>query len=328
MGTNVVFVVILLVVVWFGCCDGEAVEEVKTRYSQDDSGIAAKCPGDVGIEKDPDVIFVENFEESSFDDMRNRWEDVSGVEIMSFSDDLPPGSGGKRSLLMTHVGGKGNGGHLYRRLQPGYDKLYVRFYVKFDPQCGPIHHFFHTGGYNPPTPWPQGGAGERPQGDDRFSTGIEPYGDAWRWDFYSYWMEQKNCPDGKYWGNDFINDKDLKVEKGKWICVELMMKMNDPISESNGEMALWINGKEWSKDGQVISHLGPGFPHGKWVWDSFIPDPASTPFKGFRWRSDEKLKLNYLWVLLYITKAPQGYVSKVWFDHIVVAKRYIGPLSK
>jgi hypothetical protein len=41
----------------------------------------------------------------------------------------------------------------------------------------------------------------------------------------------------------------------------------------------------------------------------------------------EELNLNWLWILLYITKAPQGYRSKVWFDNIVVAREYIGPMN-
>jgi hypothetical protein len=106
-----------------------------------------------------------------------------------------------------------------------------------------------------------------------------------------------------------------------------MMKMNDPVSERNGEQATWIDGKIWSKDGQVINHLGEGYPKGGWIWDSFIPDPSGTPFEGFRWRKAEDLDLNFLWILLYITKAPNGYVSKVWFDHIVVATEYIGPMN-
>jgi hypothetical protein len=228
---------------------------------------------------------------------------------------------------MTHVGGQSTGGHLYRRLMPGYDQLFLRFYVKFDSDCYPIHHFVHMGGYHPATPWPQGGAGTRPNGDDRFSTGVEPFGNKWRWDFYSYWMDMRSSPDGKSWGNDFINDPPLTVGRDRWICVELMMKMNDPVAESNGEQAIWIDGKPWRKDGQLISHLGVGFPRGRWVWDSFLPDPNGTPFEGFRWRSSEELNLNYLWLLLYITDAPAAHVSKVWFDDIVVARQYIGPIS-
>src|SRR2546423_11657917 len=104
-------------------------------------GLAAKYPGDRGIDKDPNVVFVENFEEPSLDTMKKRWETVESAEGMAYTADVPAGSGGKHSLRMTHVGGKGTGPHLYRRLQPGYDKLYARFYVKFDPDCFPIHHF-------------------------------------------------------------------------------------------------------------------------------------------------------------------------------------------
>jgi len=287
-------------------------------------GLASRYKGDEGIEKNPDVIFVENFEDP-LDVVKTRWESVQSPEIMSLATDVRTGSAGEHSLLMTHTGGKGTGGHLYRRLLPGYEQLYVRFYVKFAEDCYPIHHFVHLGGYNPSTSWPQGGAGIRPAGDERFTTGIEPYGRHWRWDFYSYWMGMRSSPDNHSWGHDFINDSELSVGRGKWVCVELMMKMNDPVTEHNGRQALWIDGKPWKKDGQTVSHLGKGFPKGKWVWDSFTPDPDGTPFEGFQWRSDENLKLNFLWLLLYITDAAPGHVSKVWFDDVVVAKRYIGP---
>lgn len=291
------------------------------------AGLSSRYAGDAGIEKDPAVVFAEDFEADDIQGVWSRWESVQNKEIMSLSPEVAAASGGKRSLLMTHVGGQSTGGHLYRRLLPGYDKLHVRFYVKFDPDCYPIHHFVHLGGYNPPTAWPQGGAGTRPKGDERFSTGIEPYGNAWRWDFYSYWMGMRSSPDGGSWGHDFVNDPALAVERGRWICVELMMKMNQPAAASNGEQALWIDGRPWVKDGQVVSHPGPGFPRGKWTWDSFLPDPNGEPFEGFRWRSADELNLNYLWLLLYVTKAPAGHVSRVWFDDLVVAHDYIGPIK-
>lgn len=301
--------------------------EATRALPEGNSGIAERYPGDVGIAKDTRVVFVEDFEAGSVADLNKSWENVTNREILSLSRDIPAGSAGRQSLLMTHVGGKSTGAHLYRRLQPGYGQLHLRFYVKFDPKCAPIHHFVHMGGYNPPTPWPQGGAGERPGGHERFTTGVEPYGNAWRWDFYSYWMEMRSSPGEKFWGNDFINDNKLAAARGKWVCVELMMKTNDPVTERNGEQAIWIDGQLWRKEGQVISHLGKGFPKGKWVWDSFLPDPKGEPFEGFRWKKDENLNLNFLWLLLYMTKAPDGHESKVWFDHIVVAKEYIGPLT-
>ena len=111
-------------------CAGQA-EESQSELRQ---GLASRYKGDKGIEKDPDVIFVENFEDS-LDAVKARWESVQNIDIMSLSADVPEASAGKHSLLMTHVGGKGNGGHLYRRLLPGYEQLYVRFYVKFARDC-------------------------------------------------------------------------------------------------------------------------------------------------------------------------------------------------
>jgi hypothetical protein len=97
-----------------------------------------------------------------------------------------------------------------------------------------------------------------------------------------------------------------------------------------------------------VSHLGKDFPKGKWVYDKFrpgeggdgvrwsdakggpeyfkVPDEG-VPFEGFRWRNSKDLNLNYVWVYLYITDAPKGHVSRVWYDDIVVATEYIGPLA-
>jgi hypothetical protein len=148
-------------------------------------------------------------------------------------------------------------------------------------------------------------------------------------------------PRGQTWGNTFVRDPKLKVERGKWICVELMVKMNE-VGDTNGEMAFWLDGKQ-------VSHLGKGFPKGKWTYDKFTPGeggegirwnhqrsgpdrftvPAGgAPFEGFRWRTAEDLKLNYVWLYLYITQAPEGHVSRVWFDDVVIATDYIGPIKK
>ncbi len=306
-------------------------------------GIAAKYPGDAGLEKDPKVLFVEDFEEPTFAAVKQRWETVSQPETMSLVADSPAGASGKSALLLTHIGGQGTGGHLYRRLKPGQERVYARFYVKFDPNCVPIHHFGTcVGGNNPSTPWPSVKAGQPTEGDKSFWTGIEPFGESWRWDFYTYWHEMRGSPPrGQTWGNSFIRDPEIKVVRGRWTCVEVMVKMND-VGESNGEMALWL-------DGKPVSHLGKGFPKGKWTYDKFLPGQGGDsvrwnhakggpehfntadggePFGGFRWRTSAQLDVNYVWAYVYITKSPAGHVSKVWFDQIVVATEYIGPIQK
>jgi predicted amidohydrolase len=323
--------------------DGDAAsKEARLEETRERDSIAAKYPGDVGIEKDPRVVFAENFERASLDELKKRWETVTQPETMTLEEDVPAGSGGKRSLMMAHIGGKSSGGHLYRRLQPGYDKLYGRFYVKFDPDCAPIHHFgTNLGGNFPATPWPSVRAGTPPAGDKSFWVGVEPFGKSWVWDYYTYWHEMRGSPPrGQTWGNSFVRDSKLKVERGRWNCVELMVKLND-LGDTNGEMAFWL-------DGKPVSHLGKGFPKGKWTYDKFTPDEGGAgvrwnhaksgperftvpdggaPFEGFRWRTAADLKVNYVWLYLYITQSSAGHVSRVWFDDVVIATDYIGPLK-
>ena len=69
------------------------------------------------------------------------------------------------------------------------------------------------------------------------------------------------------------------------------------------------------------------FPGGYWVWDRWYPDPDSTGFEGFRWRSADDLKLNFFWLSYYMTDGKKGEIDKVLFDDVVVSKHYIGPLQ-
>jgi len=119
-----------------------------------------------------------------------------------------------------------------------------------------------------------------------------------------------------------------------------MIQLNDP-NDTNGEQALWI-------DGRLVSHLGKGFPKGLWTYDKFTPGKGGegirwnrekeeperfgvpdggAPFEGFRWRTVTELKVNYVWLYIYTAK-PAGHRIKVWFDDVVVATEYIGPLAK
>ena len=183
------------------------------------SGIAARHPGDRGIANHPKVIFAEDFEEESTETLFKRWDTVGDKPGMSFSTDVPPGSTGKHSLIMERAH-SGPGAQLYRRLKNkeggwGYDRVFARYYVKFDPDCGEIHHFGPClGGNLPATTWPSVKAGQPTDGAKSFWSGIEPFGKGWVWDFYTYWWEMRGSPPrGQTWGNSFIRDRNLKVEK-------------------------------------------------------------------------------------------------------------------
>ncbi len=308
-----------------------------------DGGIAARYPRDAGIEADPAVVFVENFEEGSTARLFIRWDDAAHKDRMSLTTDVPAASSGRGSLLVHKKRGEASDGTgLYRRLLPdrasGYPQLYARMYVKIAAGSDPIHHFgANLGGNHPPTRWPRVDAGKRTRGDASFWTGVEPGGDAWRWDFYTYWMEMRSFQndDGSgsvFTGNAFLREGAAKswaaagpaVRRGEWVCLEMMVKVNDPVGARNGEQAFWIDGKLVRKDGQLVSHLGAGFPRGSWLRDKWSPDPHGLPFEGYRWRSSPDLLVNYLW--LYVYTEEHGYDIPVHFDDVVVATRYIGPL--
>ena len=318
----------------------------KTPLLQQGFGLAEKYPGDVGIENDVAVLFAEDFETGTIDDLAKRWDNVSNQngKVISFATDAPSESTGERCLQMTATRGESSGGHLYTRIANGVDTAFARFYVKFAPDIGYIHHFVHLGGYHPPTPYPQGGAGVRPRGDDRITTGIEPFGDYGRfsppgsWNFYTYWHEMKVSADSKYWGNGLRPIQPAVVPRDRWQCVEIMFKCNSSPDLSDGELALWL-------DGKLQAHFVQSAPRGPWTGMGFkLLEQGGEPFEGFRWRTSNDLNVNFFWLLHYVTERAfnqsEQYAANhpdfkintktatVRFDNIVVAKSYIGPVKK
>jgi hypothetical protein len=166
----------------------------------------------------PAVVFREDFEH--FD--KKNWDDFG--EAPDAVRIVDSGHNGGKCAQITATLGKDTGGHLYKMLEPGLDICHLRFYVRFEKGHGYVHHFVQLVGYNPPTRWPQGGAGERPKGGDRFSTGIEPWGDWGKFEPPGAWNkadgEQALWIDGKEvgrWGKiKWRTDPKLKVN-GVWI---------------------------------------------------------------------------------------------------------------
>jgi hypothetical protein len=282
--------------------------------------LAELYPGDVGIEAHPDVILVERFEDT-IGSVLGRWTDVLNGPAMSLASDVPAGSTGTKSLNIPWVGGGvNNGGHLYKQLATAIDDvLYVRYYIKY-PASGQYQHTgVWMGGFNPSLAWPNPQAGTKPVGNDRFMAAAEQNRGTLTFDHYDYWMNMRQSNDGNYWGNHLLNDPDVQGTS-QWMCVEHMVKLNNPVSASNGEHAIWLNGVK-------ISHLGQGFPNGTWSGGIFTQNPSGTPFEGFRWRSDANLTLNWIWLQNYSPLDPAGFTGTLRFDHVVAAKSRVGCLT-
>jgi hypothetical protein len=285
-------------------------------------GISKGYPHDAGIENDPGVLYAEKFD----DGMKNivsRYTAVYNADGMSLDTDVPDSGTANNSLKMTNTGGKNTGGHLFRNFPAGFDStIYVRYYIKYPSVSkGFIHHQgIWFGGYNPSTEYPNPQAGTCGLGSSRISIANEPVNG--KMGSYLYWGEMQSDPNGNCWGNDMINGSNTSqdITWDKWTCVEIMIKMNNPVSASNGELRMWQNGVE-------TGYWGPGFPKGSMRYGKFTANSNGQPFKGFRWRTDANLKINYVWIEFYDDKSPADVSHYIKFDNLIIASKYIGPIK-
>lgn len=286
--------------------------------------ISSAYPNDVGIEKDKDVLYAENFSDG-MPNVLKRYNDIKNSEGMSLDNkDVPKGSKSGNAIKMTSTGGENDGGHLYKRFPEGFDgTLYIRYYVKYSASSkGYIHHeSVWIGGYNPSTSYPNPRAGTCGLGDQRISIAYEPINEP-KMDTYLYWGDSKSSKGNKCYGNDMVNGSPTAqtLPWDQWMCVELMIKLNNPVTAYNGELKIW-------QDGVEVGHWGPGFPNGYWNADSWFNDANYPPFPGFRWRTDEKLNINYLWIEFYDDTSPAGVSHYIKYANLVMARKYIGPIE-
>jgi hypothetical protein len=298
--------------------------------------LASKYPGDRGIELDPAVVWAESFEEGSVAAVTARYDDWKNASGMALVPDVPPGSSGAASMRMT-AGASVSATDLYKLL-PDRDELFVRWYARYQPG-GPWHHTgVWVGGYSPPSRWPNPQAGLRPNGDDRLSVSVEPVfdvgGAAPRLDFYNYWMTMHSWmaqPSGStaYYGNTLVHQNAFTVDEGRWVCLEVHVRLNpDPATSLGAVLEVW-------KNDLGVQRFHDAGPYGYWVRDKFCPQgangvectsypaPADTVLD-LRFRSSQSLHLNAFWPQNYVTAGTEGSVQ---FDDMVVATQRVGCLK-
>jgi hypothetical protein len=129
---------------------------------------------------------------------------------------------------------------------------------------------------------------------------------------YTYYLDME--PDkkmDKYWGNGFFPPGPGKGSAAgsdrfipplnQWQCWEFMIQANSAPDKADGKQAMWV-------DGKLIGE-----------------------FTNIRWRNDLDLQVNCFWLEHYgydegdPTKEYWKESQSVWFDDVVVARRYIGP---
>lgn len=274
-------------------------------------GLAAKYPGDAGIERDPAVLFAENFESGDL----AKWDQRRGSARVS---DVAP-HGGRWCADMTMTRGQDHGGDTIKWFMPGADRVHARFYVKFSANYQYAHHFVWLSANDSRNKWASfGKAGKKPDGTTYFSTGMEPWF-AWgknpppgEVNLYSYFPDMEIDPKmNLYWGNSFFppgpsrgaaaGAQRVVPPVDRWHCWEFMIEANSAPDKADGRQAMWVDGK------------------------------LAGEFTGLRWRTNPELKINCLWLEHYgydsgdPTKRYWQDSQTVWFDDVVVAREYIGP---
>ncbi len=300
----------LLGLMWAASCFAQALPE-------GNAGIAAKYPGDTGIGANPAVVFADDFESyGSAAQLTSRWTEVyhnariatepgmvfSGSKALEF---LIP----KQSAELSNTAAK--------QLTQEQDVLFFRYYSKFDGQfnvLGSSHngasinaHFYNNGQSTPGIP---------ANGTNKFLVAFENWRDQTSTpnpgllNVYVYHPEQRSewgdhwFPDGliipfggdpkAFFGSQFVARPNVTPELGKWHCYEFMVKANTP-GQRDGRIAFWLDGK------------------------------LTADFPNLRLRDVDTLKIDRFSLEFHI-KSNTASETRKWYDNVVVAKSYIGPM--
>ncbi len=300
--------------------------------------LSARHPGDVGMARDPSVIWYEDFSEGSLAAVLARYDTHRHEAGMALVPDAPAGSPGRYALRLTS-GGSHPATDLYKSFGRGFREFYVRYYVKYIGR-GPWHHSgIWIGGYNPPLAYPYPRAGLRPTGSGWFSIGLEPIPalPGTPMDLYTYWRGMhswKAAPTGKrydYFGNTLLHDPHFRLRSNTWMCYEIHLKLNpNPKSGAGAILEVWRNDR-------LVRRFDDRGPLGYWVRDKFCPVDATgrecTRYRPAhprltlldqRWRTTTALRLNYFWPQNYNTASRD---SSLLLADMVIARGRIGCIA-
>jgi hypothetical protein len=96
-------------------------------------------------------------------------------------------------------------------------------------------------------------------------------------------------------GPDFVQRPDIIPKLDTWYCWEYMVKANTP-GQKDGRIAIWLDGK------------------------------LAADFGNLRLRDVATLKIDRFGLSFHIKSNPNGESAK-WYDNVVAARSYIGPIA-
>jgi hypothetical protein len=287
-------------------------------------GLAARYPGDQGIEADPAVVFTDDFETTPAGVIppgipkagEKKWDNSWGDCLVTADpESVHSGRQGLNLTVVAGPNGPGPGLAVQKYFEDGFDTLFMRYYAKF----GADSEFYHGGGHNGPSIAGRGlgvpsiAPGIRADGGNQFICRLDTYraqGDVpspgdlvmyvyhmdqgGRWGDQFYPSGRVNPPGRELFGEQFVPREDFIPERGRWYCYELMVKANAP-GARDGRVAVWVDGQ-----------LRADFPN-------------------LRLRNVESLKANRIDMTVNTQNRRVRANVTMCYDDVVVATSYVGP---
>jgi hypothetical protein len=280
---------------------------------QGNTGIASRYPNDAGIGSDPNVIFADDFESyTSPSNLTTRWNEAYHLQYLNIETAAANVFAGSKSLGMTVPAINGEVSNTaVKYVNPTLDVLFVRYHAKYDSGFN-VAGSSHNGNCISSK---YSGPGIPANGTNKFLVSYE----AGRWsssepnpgklNVYVYHPEQRDIwgdhfyPNGEVspntslpynFGPDFVSRPNVTPTLGVWHSYELMVKANTP-GLRDGRIAMWY-------DGQLIAD-----------------------FMNLRLRDTTDLKIDKFNIDLHVNGSTTA-VTKKWYDNVVAARSYIGPV--
>lgn len=269
-------------------------------------GLAARYPGDKGIQDDADVIFAADFEPAAWDEAWSHVAERKALDIVASDPKrkFEPLFGNALQVRIAE-GSTGALNMLYKfQKETGQEpeETYFRYYLRL----GDDWNQTLEGGKLPGLSGTYGKAGwggRKVNGNDGWSArGLftltipkdNPLGGTTPIGTYCYHADME----GNY-GSHWVWQKDYRgfLENNRWYCLEQYVKLNTP-GEKNGILRAWVDGRLAFEKSDI------------------------------RFREVEKLKIEQLWMNVYHGGTrPSPYDQHIFIDQVVIAKKYIGPMK-
>jgi hypothetical protein len=289
-------------------------------------GLASGYPGDAGIEEDPAVCFADSFEGYATGPLRGgyriadgrKWDSVHGGCHITEDAEGVHGEGKALEFAISRADtSRPSGGGVNKFFEEGFDTLFYRYYAKFGAGCDLYHGGAHNGGgiaARPPG-MPQACPGVRADGANKYTVVMDTYrpheeipspgplvnyvyhmDQAGRWGDQFYPSGQVMPRRAHPFGEEFVPREDFIPQQGVWHCYELMVKANAP-GRRDGRIAFWVDGE------------------------------VKGDFPNLRLRNVERLKANRVDLGVYTHNRRTVKDITLWYDDVVAATSYIGPMA-